>query len=65
VPKIRTRKTAAKRFEVTASGKILKGHTGTGHLMMKKSPSRKRRLGMKCTVTSGEKKNVRVMCPYL
>ncbi|MDO8684365.1 MAG: 50S ribosomal protein L35 [Armatimonadota bacterium] len=65
MPKIRTRKTAAKRFEITASGKIVKGKTGRGHLMMKKSPSRKRRLGMKSEVTIGEKKVVRRMLPYL
>ena len=62
---MRTRRTAAKRFEATASGKILKGKTGKGHLMLKKSPSRKRRLGMKGQVTTGEKKVVKRMLPYL
>jgi large subunit ribosomal protein L35 len=65
VPKIRTRKTAAKRFEATATGKILKRKTGKGHLMLKKSPSRKRRLDMKSPLTSGEKKNIKRMVPYL
>jgi len=65
VPKMRTRKTAAKRFDATASGKIVKRKTGKGHLMLKKSPSRKRRLDLKSQVTSGEKKSVRRMVPYL
>jgi large subunit ribosomal protein L35 len=65
MPKIRTRKTAAKRFEVTATGRIYKGHTGKGHLMLKKSASRKRRLGIKSEVTTGEKKVIRKMLPYL
>ena len=65
MPKIRTRKTAAKRFEATASGKIVKRKTGKGHLMLKKSPSRKRRLDLKSEVNSGEKKVIRRMLPYL
>jgi ribosomal protein L35 len=32
---------------------------------MKKSPSRKRRLDMKSEVTSGEKKIIKRMTPYL
>ena len=56
---------AAKRFTVTGTGKILRRNTGRGHLMMKKSPSRKRRLGMKSEVTTGEKKVVKRMVPYL
>ena len=65
MPKMRTRRTAAKRFEATGTGKIMKRRTGKGHLMMKKSPSRKRRLDMKSEVTSGEKKVIRRMTPYL
>ncbi|MDO8585859.1 MAG: 50S ribosomal protein L35 [Armatimonadota bacterium] len=65
MPKMRTRKTAAKRFEATASGKILKRRTGKGHLMLKKSPSRKRRLDIKSQATSGEKRQIRRMVPYL
>jgi large subunit ribosomal protein L35 len=62
---MKTRKTAAKRFEATATGKIMKRKTGKGHLMLKKSPSRKRRLDLKSEVTSGEKRVIRRMIPYL
>jgi large subunit ribosomal protein L35 len=65
VPKIKTRKTAAKRFYVTGSGKILRGNSGDNHLQMKKGPSRKRRLEMKHGVTTGEEKKIRRMLPGL
>jgi large subunit ribosomal protein L35 len=63
VPKIKTRKTAAKRFEVTATGKILCGNTGQNHLMRKKSAARKRRLEIKSAVAKGEVQKVRRMVP--
>lgn len=58
MPKIRTRKTAAKRFTITSTGKIMRQHARKGHLMMKKSGSRKRRLSLESTVRQGEKKKV-------
>jgi len=63
VPKIRTRKTAAKRFRLTATGKVMHGHTGQNHLMTKKGPSRKRRLGIKSSVTSGERRSIKRLIP--
>ena len=63
MPKMRTRKTAAKRFRITATGKIMRQNTGKGHLMIKKSGSRKRRLTLESTVSHGEMQKVRRMVP--
>jgi len=63
MPKMRTRKTAAKRFTITPTGKIMRQNTGKGHLMMKKSSSRKRRLTLEGTVFGGEKQKIRRMVP--
>ncbi len=65
MPKIKTCKTAAKRFEVTGRGKIRRGNTGMNHLKMKKSASAKRRLTMKSGVTTGEKRVIRRLIPGL
>jgi len=65
VPKLKTCKTAAKRFEVTGRGKIRRGNAGMNHLKMKKSKSAKRRLSMKSGVTTGEKRVIRRMVPGL
>ena len=65
MPKLKTSKTAAKRFEKTASGKIRRGNTGMNHLKMKKSSSAKRRLNMKSTVSGGAKRVIRRLVPGL
>jgi len=65
VPKLKTSKTAAKRFEKTGTGKIRRGNTGMNHLKMKKSSSAKRRLSMKSTVSGGAKRVVRRLVPGL
>jgi len=65
VPKIKTCKTAAKRFESTGRGKIRRGNTGMNHLKMSKSTSAKRRLSMKSGVTNGEKRVIRKLVPGL
>ncbi|MCE5314935.1 MAG: 50S ribosomal protein L35 [Armatimonadota bacterium] len=63
MPKIKTRKTAAKRYEVTANGKIRHGSTGMNHLKLKKSSSAKRRLSIKSGVTNGQKRVIRRLMP--
>lgn len=47
---IKTRKAVAKRFKVTARGKVLRPHAGKRHLLAGKSPKRRRALGKANTV---------------
>jgi len=42
---IKTRKAVAKRFKVTATGKIMRPRAGKRHLLATKSPKRRRNLG--------------------
>ena len=44
MPKQKTKKSAAKRFKVTASGKVKYSKAGSGHLLSSKSRKRKRTL---------------------
>lgn len=44
MPKMKTKRAAAKRFKVTKSGKILRAKTRHSHLLSKKEMKRKRRL---------------------
>lgn len=44
MPKMKTHKSGAKRYKVSASGKILRRHAGIGHLLANKSSTRKRRI---------------------
>jgi large subunit ribosomal protein L35 len=42
---IKTRKSVAKRFKITAGGKVLRRGAGRRHLLQSKSPKRRRALG--------------------
>jgi large subunit ribosomal protein L35 len=44
MPKLKTRRAAAKRFKVTARGKVKRRQAGRRHLLEKKPRKRKRRL---------------------
>ena len=52
MPKVKTCKSAAKRFKKTASGKLMRHRMGTRHLRTSKTGSRKRRL-RKAKATAG------------
>jgi large subunit ribosomal protein L35 len=45
MPKMKTHSGAKKRFKTTAKGKVKARHAFTSHILEKKSPKRKRRLG--------------------
>lgn len=59
MPKIKTNKTAAKRFKITGSGKITRRKSGNSHMFFHKSPSQKRRLEGEPVLFKGERKRVR------
>ncbi|GAB1468360.1 50S ribosomal protein L35 [Candidatus Cloacimonadota bacterium] len=44
MPKIKTNRSAAKRFKVTGSGKVVRHHAKSAHIKTKKSPKLKRNL---------------------
>ena len=65
MPKMKTHRAAAKRYKVTASGKIKRRHAFKSHILTKKSPERKRRLSSMEDLYEGELKRVKVELPYL
>ncbi len=65
MPKLKTRKSAARRFKVTGSGKIARRRAFKSHLLQHKGSARKRRLSNMALVSEGEANNVRLMLPYL
>ena len=60
MPKIKTRRSAAKRFEMTGSGKH---RQNLRHILTKKAPGRKMRLGQIALVDSANLKAVRRLLP--
>ncbi|MBW4496865.1 MAG: 50S ribosomal protein L35 [Oscillatoria princeps RMCB-10] len=65
MPKLKTRKAAAKRFTATGSGKIMRRKAFKSHLLQHKSSTRKRSLSMMAVVNERDEENVRLMLPYL
>jgi large subunit ribosomal protein L35 len=64
VPKIKTRKSAAKRYSITGSGKVKYKKQGLRHILTKKSRKRKRRLGQAAILSSAEARRARQLVPY-
>lgn len=63
MPKIKTRRAAAKRFELTGSGKFKRRRQNLRHILTKKSAGRKMRLGQVTLVDKTNEKAVRRMLP--
>ena len=53
MPKQKTHKGSAKRFRVTAKGKVVRGHSMHSHILTKKTTKRKRHL-RKSTLVKGK-----------
>lgn len=64
MPKMKTRKCAAKRVKKTGTGKYLRNCAGVRHILTKKSSKRKSRLGKAVVVKSTEMKRIRAAMPY-
>jgi large subunit ribosomal protein L35 len=64
MPKLKTHKGAAKRFRLTATGKIKRGHSHARHILTKKTHKRKRILDIDVMVSAADQKRVEAMLPY-
>jgi large subunit ribosomal protein L35 len=64
MPKIRTRKAAAKRVKITGTGKVMLRHAYKSHLLTHKSAKRKRALRHDSVASKGNTKAVQRMVPY-
>jgi large subunit ribosomal protein L35 len=64
MPKLKTHKGAAKRFRLTATGKIKRGHSHARHILTKKSAKRKRSLDIDVMASDADSPLVKRMLPY-
>lgn len=60
----KTRKSVAKRFKITARGKVLRRHAGKRHLLAGKSPKRRRALGDSKVVDASDAHRVLQNLPF-
>jgi large subunit ribosomal protein L35 len=61
MPKMKSNRSAAKRFKKTASGKFKRSKAYRGHLLTKKTSSRKRKLRKSAIVAKADQKRVERM----
>lgn len=59
MPKLKTHKGTAKRVKLTSTGKILRRRAFGGHLLAKKSKSRKRAINTTAVVKGSMAKNIK------
>lgn len=63
MPKIKTKKSAAKRYSVTGTGKIKYKKQGLRHILTKKSTKRKRNLRSSGILCKTEEKRIKKLLP--
>jgi large subunit ribosomal protein L35 len=64
MPKMNTKKSAAKRFRVRAGGSIKRGQAFKRHILTKKTTKNKRHLRGAVAVHESDVLSVRTMMPY-
>jgi large subunit ribosomal protein L35 len=64
MPKMKTRKSAAKRYKITGTGKVKYKKQGLRHILTKKNSKRKRNLRTAGILSEVETKKVKKLLPY-
>ena len=64
MPKMKTRKAAAKRFKITGTGKYRHFRAGRRHIQQKKNAKRRRRLRTDAEVKHTELRRLKAALPY-
>ena len=65
MPKLKTNKTAARRFSVTGTGQIMHSRVGKSHLRRKKPARVKRQYDGKVALDPTNKGRISKLVPYL
>ena len=64
MPKVKTRRAAAKRFSITGSGEFKRNKAFKSHILEKKTRKRKRNLRKAALADTSDYKRIRKMLPY-
>ena len=65
MPKMKTNRSAAKRFKMTGTGKLKRNKANKSHILTKKSTKRKRNLRKSTIIDESNEKNMKRILPYL
>ncbi|MCD6487323.1 MAG: 50S ribosomal protein L35 [Syntrophobacterales bacterium] len=64
MPKMKTRRGAAKRFSLTAKGKVKRSKAYSSHILTKKTTKRKRSLRKSGLLDKSDMNGIRKLIPY-
>jgi large subunit ribosomal protein L35 len=64
MPKMKTHRGAAKRFNVTGTGKVKRNHAFKSHILTKKTQKRKRNLRKAAIMCHADAQRVVQLIPY-
>lgn len=64
MPKMKSHSGAKKRFSLTGTGKVKRGHQGKNHILTKKDTKLKRRLRSGAYVSHAQERTVKSLIPY-
>ncbi|MBN2282932.1 MAG: 50S ribosomal protein L35 [Deltaproteobacteria bacterium] len=64
MPKVKTHRGAAKRFKLTASGKVRRNKAYASHILTKKTRKRKRNLRQNAYLNERDAGAIRKLLPY-
>lgn len=65
MPKMKSKKSAAKRFKLTGTGKLKRAKAFKSHILTKKSRKTKRNLRQTAYVHDTQEKTMKKILPYL
>jgi large subunit ribosomal protein L35 len=65
MPKMKTKRGAAKRLKKTASGKLMRHKGWKGHLLEAKRPKRRRHLRAAQLISKADERRMKALVPYL
>ncbi len=65
MPKMKTRRAAAKRFKKTGTGKLVRNKAYKSHILTKKTTKKKRELRQSTVIDHANEKQMKKVLPYL
>ena len=64
MPKLKTRRSVAKRFRFTAKGKIRRAQANRSHLLTHRSSKRKRKLSQRELISPADQERIERLLPW-
>lgn len=64
MPKMKTKKTAAARFKISGTGKVLRSKGGMSHLRLHKPKKTRRQYALSIPLSKADQRRIKRLMPY-